>query len=169
MNSETCAFCKIAENLKEFKNGKDGKSRWIMENKYFLVILDKYPKVTGHTLVISKRHAEDITKLTDNESRSLASILIKASKMLKESLGAEKVYMMTICEHWEPIEINSKWNKGQTLPSTTEHFHFQLLPRYKEMRTKEIAQENMFTRPQDYGCTLEMLNLVRRRIQRRKT
>jgi len=103
MNSETCAFCKIAENLKEFKNGKDGKTRWIMENKYFLVILDKYPKVTGHTLVISKRHAEDITKLTDNESRSLASILIKASKMLKESLGAEKVYMMTICEHWEPI------------------------------------------------------------------
>jgi diadenosine tetraphosphate (Ap4A) HIT family hydrolase len=166
MGSESCIFCKMTKDLKKFKNDDEGGMRWITENKHFFVILDLHPKVTGHTLIISKRHANDITELTANESRSLGFILLKTSRLLKQSLNAGKVYVMSMCEHWEPDEINSRWKNENTMPNTTEHFHFQLLPRYEEMRTKEIAQENMFTRPQDYGYTLEMLDLVRKKIQR---
>jgi diadenosine tetraphosphate (Ap4A) HIT family hydrolase len=164
MHSVSCTFCGMAKDLKKFREEKEGKNQWIGENEHFFVILDLHPKVTGHTLIISKRDANDITELTEKESRSLGEILVKMTKTLKESLKAEKVYVMTMCEHWEPNEIKPEWENGQKLPSTTEHFHFQLLPRYQEMRTKEIAQENMFTRPQDYGCTLEMLDHVRKRI-----
>lgn len=138
-----------------------------MQNKHFFALLDRYPKVTGHTLVVSKQHSNDITEASDNEARSLGYILAKMAKLLKKSLNAEKVYIMTMCEHWEPKEIDPKWKEGQKMPDTTEHLHFHLLPRYREMRTKEIAQENMFTRPQDYGCTLKMLSSVRRMIRRR--
>ncbi len=154
----------MAKDLKKFREGNGGENRWVGENEHFFVILDLHPKVTGHTLIISKRDANDITELTEEESRSLGEILVKTTKKLKKSLKAEKVYVMTMCEHWEPKEINSEWKRGQKLPNTTEHFHFHLLPRYQEMRTKEIAQENMFTRPQDYGCTLELLGLVRKII-----
>ena len=139
MNHEACIFCKIAKDLEKFKED-EGRSRWIMENKYFFVILDKHPKVTGHTLIISKRHADDITKLNDDESRSLGHILVKTSKLLQESLNAGKIYIMTMCEHWEPEEIDPKWKNGKEMPNTTEHLHFHLLPRYENMRTKEIAQ-----------------------------
>jgi diadenosine tetraphosphate (Ap4A) HIT family hydrolase len=71
---------------------------------------------------------------------------------------------MTMCEHWEPDESDPKWKQGLGPPITTEHLHFHLFPRYEDMRTKEIAQENMFARPQDYGCTLEMLNIVRKKV-----
>jgi len=167
--TRTCVFCRMAEDLKSFRKTDEGKSRWIMQNEHFFVLLDKYPKVTGHTLIISKRHSDDITKLNEEEARSLGPILVRTAKLLKGSLAAGKIYVMAMCEHWEPEDINSKWRKGQKMPKTTEHFHLQLLPRYSEMRTKEIAQENIFARPQDYGCTPEMLNLVRKRIQQERT
>lgn len=154
----------MVKDLDKYKNEDEGRSRWIGEYKHFFVILDLYPKITGHTLIISKRHANDITELTENESRSLGPVLVETAKSLKQSLNASKIYVMTMCEHWEPDEIDPKWKKGQKLPNTSEHFHFQLLPRYEKMRTKDIAQENMFTRPQDYGCTLGMLDLVRKKI-----
>jgi histidine triad (HIT) family protein len=165
MNSESCVFCeKMTKDLEHFKKGKDGRNRWITENEFFFVILALHPKVTGHALIISKRHAKDVTELNDYESQSLGSILVKTSKLLKQSLNAGKIYAMTMCEHWEPEEINPKSKHGKKKPNTTEHFHLHLLPRYEEMRTKEIAQEHMFTRPEDYGCTLDMLNIVRERI-----
>jgi histidine triad (HIT) family protein len=165
-NHEQCVFCRIARDLKNLRKQKKLRSRWVMQNKHFFVLLDRHPKVTGHTLIISKRHSDDITQLNVNESRSLSHILVKTAKLLKESLGADKIYTMSMCEHWEAKEIDSRWTEGQKSPNTTEHFHVHLLPRYPEMRTKEVAQENMFTRPQDYGCTLEMLDLVRKRIRK---
>lgn len=162
--SRDCVFCKIARDQKSFKGKPEGRIRWITENKHFFAILDLHPKVTGHTLVISKRHSDDITELDENKVRSLGHILVKTAKLLKESLNAEKIYVMTMCEHWEPEEISPEWKAGQDNPIFTEHTHFHLLPRYRGMRTKGIAQENMFTRSQDYGCTLEMLSLVKQRI-----
>lgn len=158
----------MLKDLKKFKEEQEGKNRWIGENEHFFVILDLHPKITGHTLIISKRPVNDITELSIDESRSLGEILVSTTKLLKESLKADKIYVMTMCEHWKPNEINSNWKEGQELPSTTEHFHFQLLPRYPDMRTKDIAQENMFTRPQDYGWTSDMLNLVREKIIKTK-
>jgi len=71
---------------------------------------------------------------------------------------------MSMCEFWKTKEINPNWKEGEKLPMTTEHLHFHLLPRYEKMRTKEVAQEHMFTRPQDYGCTLEMLKTLKQKI-----
>jgi diadenosine tetraphosphate (Ap4A) HIT family hydrolase len=167
VNSESCVFCAIAKDLpkfKEKKGEKGGKNRWIGETKHFFVMLDLHPKITGHTLIISKRPANDITELTDDESRDLGQVLVDTTKLLKQSLKADKVYVMSMCEHWESKEINPEWENGQRPPNKTEHFHIQLLPRYEEMRTKETAQENMFMRPQDYGCTIQMLELVRKQI-----
>ena len=91
MGSESCVFCKMTKDLKKFKNEDEGRMRWITMNKHFFVILDLHLKVTGHTLIISKRHENDITELTADEFRSLGFILLKTSRLLKQSLNAGKV------------------------------------------------------------------------------
>lgn len=119
--------------------------------------------------MISKIHYIDVTKVTDSETKDcLGHILVEVSKLLKNGLNAGKIYFMSMCEHWEPDEIDPQWKKDQRTPETTEHLHIHLLPRYGDMRRKEIAQENMFVRPQDYGCTLEALDIVRRKIIRKR-
>lgn len=163
----TCRFCRWMTDPSQIE--KDNvKGRLLSKRGHFMVILDSYPKITGHTLVISKKHYKDITAVPDSKARSLGYTLSKTSKLLKEGLGAEKVYLMSMCEQWEPKEIKPDWKEGDEPPLHTEHLHFHLLPRYKKMRTKETAQESVFTRPPDYRCTPKMLESVRREIKRRK-
>lgn len=141
-----CVFCRFEDIKKE-------QFRWLKETNDYYVVLDRAPKVLGHTLVISKEPLDDITKIDSNNPSHVE--ILKAvsewSQILKTKLNAEKVYVMTMCDHWEPKEINPYWKEGQEHPRTTEHLHFHLLPRYKEMRTKELAGENMFVRPADHG------------------
>jgi diadenosine tetraphosphate (Ap4A) HIT family hydrolase len=89
-SNRSCLFCKWAKNLTEFRK-TELKSRWIMQSRHFFVVLDRYPKVTGHTLVISKQHYDDITQIDKKVARNLGYILAKTSKQLKKNLHAGKV------------------------------------------------------------------------------
>ncbi len=72
---------------------------------------EKYPRATGQTIIVSKEHYEDISEMP----LELGTYILKVSdaliKLHKELLGAEKVYMCTICD------------------GKRNHLHFQLLPR----------------------------------------
>jgi diadenosine tetraphosphate (Ap4A) HIT family hydrolase len=85
--SKKWGFCGWVQDMRGFQESDDGKSRWLMQNKHFFALLDRYPKVTGHTLVVAKRHSRDITEVKKDEAKSLGRILRKVAKLLKESLG----------------------------------------------------------------------------------
>lgn len=74
---------------------------------------EKYPRATGQTIIVSKEHYEDISEMP----LELGTYILKVSnaiiKLHKEILGAEKVYMCTICD------------------GKRNHLHFQLFPRLK--------------------------------------
>lgn len=74
---------------------------------------EKYPRATGQTIIVSKEHYEDISEMP----LELGTYILKVSDVLiklhKEILGAEKVYMCTICD------------------GRRNHLHFQLFPRLK--------------------------------------
>lgn len=84
----------------------------IYEDHAFKVVLELYPRMLGHTIVLYKPHYEDITELSDAESGRLFQFCTHVAKAIKGGLGAEKVYVNTMCDG----ELN--------------HVHIQLFPRY---------------------------------------
>lgn len=131
-HSETCFFCKLIDDEKSrdkklYKKEFYRIVEWTQE--YFVILCEK-PKISGHLLVVSKHPYNDITEMNEDsdDAVSILKAVVYWSKILKECLRPEKVYVMTMCDHWEPDELP----KGQK--ETTEHLHFQLLPRYKVNR-----------------------------------
>ena len=74
---------------------------------------EKYPRATGQTIIVAREHYEDISEMP----LELGTYILKISNAIitlhKEILGAEKVYMCTICD------------------GKRNHLHFQLFPRLK--------------------------------------
>lgn len=74
---------------------------------------EKYPRATGQTVIVSKEHYEDISEMP----LELGTYILKISniiiKLHKEIIGAEKVYLCTVCD------------------GKRNHLHFSLFPRLK--------------------------------------
>jgi len=143
-HSENCFFCRLIRD----KESRDKESyrivEWEEDEDYFAILPEK-PKISGHLLVVSKHPFNDITEMNadSDETLSLLKAVVYWSKILKKCLHAEKVYVMTMCDHWDPEELP----KGQK--ETTEHLHFHLLPRYKTNRPER--GEWFFTRKEENG------------------
>jgi len=112
-----------------------------IEDTYFAV-LDHSPKILGHTLVIAQDHYDDILddQLYNDENARETNMKIfkgalKVARWLKKKLGAKKVYIVTMCEHWEGKD-------------GTEHLHFHLIPQYKQkpIESKDIVAEDLIAR-----------------------
>ncbi len=74
---------------------------------------EKYPRATGQTIIVSKAHYEDISEMPLELGTYILKVSNEIIKLLKETIGAEKVYMCTICD------------------GKRNHLHFQLFPRLK--------------------------------------
>lgn len=72
---------------------------------------EKYPRATGQTIIVSKAHYEDISEMPLDLGTYILKVSNEIIKLLKETIGAKKVYMCTICD------------------GKRNHLHFQLLPR----------------------------------------
>lgn len=85
----------------------------IYEDELVRCQFEKYPRATGQTIIVSKHHYEDISEMPIDLGTHILKISNAIIKLHKEILGAEKVYMCTICD------------------GKRNHLHFQLLPRLK--------------------------------------
>jgi len=97
---------------------------------------EKYPRANGQTIIVSKDHYEDISEMPIE----LGTYILKVSNIIiqlhKEILGAEKVYMCTICD------------------GKRNHLHFQLLPRLKGEKTgyqNFVREEGLLMDYNDYA------------------
>lgn len=125
-----CIFCKIAT--------KEISSEVIWESEKALAFLDVNPFVLGHTLVIPKSHAENISDLGDESVGPVFQAVKQVTGMLQKALGPEGF----------TIGINHGRISGQAVP----HLHVHVIPRYEgdggggvhsvvENRPKESIQE----------------------------
>lgn len=174
---ESCRFC---EWLRDWENWRmcEGEARYIMANDDFVAVLEKFPRIDGEILIISRKpynhndkkhyndkHYEDVSdiiKFTPDEQVNLCKILGETISLMKQNLKAEKVYLYIFCEHWEEHEIAYEDKK------TTEHLHFHLLPRYRGMRHKELVAEKIFNIPTKKPSD-SMLQAVKDELLREKT
>lgn len=110
-------------------------------NRVCFAIFAKSYRTMGHALLITRLPFDDFTDTIngkDDEKKTTFEAAIWVAQKIKEILRAEKVYITSMCEHWEIHETNDG--------NTTEHLHFHLVPRYKGMRTKEQAAEKLLCR-----------------------
>ena len=134
-----CAFCNMVDNENEIKTRKlklDDRFE-----KTCFAILAREPNVVGHSLIISTKPFDDITDhigTCDDEKKKIFEAVLELAEKIKKKLGAEKVYVKSVCEHWEMWEASN----GQT----TEHLHFHLVPRYRGMRTRYMAGDRLLCR-----------------------
>jgi hypothetical protein len=75
-----CPSCHDLETGEPYGRG----DRVIYEDDRFLVVLERFPRVAGHTIVTTyKPHREDISALTDEESAEVMSMSVRVTRALK--------------------------------------------------------------------------------------
>lgn len=106
MKTKQCPFCTKNQGHK------------IYENELIYVIYNIRPgKNKGRCFVIPKRHVESIRELTEKE----LIVLFKTVKFISSRLA----------KYLKPEGFNYGWNEGKIAGQTIKHFHFHIMPRYK--------------------------------------
>ncbi len=116
-----CIFCKIAKG--EIPCYK------IYEDNDFLAFLDLSQATKGHTLIIPKKHYDNIFSL--DEKIDIMLPVVTVAKALKKTLKIDNINMIN--------------NNGPLAGQTINHFHIHLIPRYDNDKVSLNFGENSFT------------------------
>ncbi|HHZ17685.1 MAG TPA: HIT family protein [Acholeplasmataceae bacterium] len=104
-----CVFCKIAQG--EIPSYK------IYEDENFIAILDIAQATPGHTLIITKKHYDDVFALPEAEAGKLGRLAARLACHIGEALGVRNMNLLN--------------NAGPLAGQMVNHFHLHLIPRYE--------------------------------------
>ncbi len=107
---DDCLFCKIIEG--EIPSEK------VLESENFIVVRDAFPKVKGHSLVISKKHYDSFLDMPQKLYEELLKVSKEAALKITEEAGAEG--------------FNFIMNNGKVAGQIIPHMHWHILPRKKD-------------------------------------
>lgn len=105
-----CVFCAIA--------GRELPASVVYEDALCLAFMDIHPLRPGHVLVVSRRHAQSLHQLTEEEQGHLLRIGSRIGQALKASSLA-------------PAGFHFNINDGREAHQTVPHVHLHVLPRYR--------------------------------------
>jgi len=100
---EDCIFCKIVSG--------EVSSKKVFESENFIVIRDAFPKLKGHSLVVSKRHFGNFMEMDKGLDAEMLGLV---RDVVKE-------------EGW--TDFNLVTNNGSSAGQIVNHVHFHILPR----------------------------------------
>lgn len=105
----------------------DNTDKMLFENEIFECFLCGNPRAVGHTIISSKKHYKDMMEIPDDLCKEFFVFAKKAMSIIKETYGAESVYLCTMCD------------------GPMNHFHVQLIPRYafEKRGSKNFVKERM--------------------------
>ena len=106
-----CVFCRI------LKERKDKKNYILTRSKYCFSVLNIYPYNNGHTLILPRRHVNDLSKLSKKEREDLFDLLEDTQRLLDKVLKPGGYN----------IGINVGRVAGAGFPG---HVHIHLVPRW---------------------------------------
>ncbi len=115
-----CIFCKIIKG--EIPSAK------VYEDDKVMAFLDIQPVNEGHTLVVPKRHHEDLFDLPE--------------EFLSSGLGAIKKIATAVKKAVDADGINIGMNNGRAAGQAVFHAHFHVIPRFKNDRLKEWKRKS---------------------------
>lgn len=105
-----CIFCAIVDD--------EAPSHRVLETEHTLAFLDINPITRGHTLVVPKRHADDLWDVEGGDVGAVMRTAWQVAAMARERLGAEGInlFQATRPVAWQEVD----------------HLHLHVLPRYSD-------------------------------------
>jgi histidine triad (HIT) family protein len=104
----SCIFCKIVAG--------ESPAHVVYEDDLTLAFMDKYPIATGHTLVIPKRHVENVYELGDEDAAAVMRATARVARAIKLAL--------------KPHGINLLQSNERAAGQDIFHFHMHVVPRW---------------------------------------
>ncbi|MDY6774396.1 MAG: HIT family protein [Candidatus Nanohaloarchaea archaeon] len=108
-NGDGCPFCQIVEGEIE--------SHMVHENETAMAFLDVNPVSKGHTLVVPKQHAEELSGLDREDAEEVFGTVKDVAEALENALNPEGTNI---------LQSNGE-AAGQEIP----HMHVHVIPRYR--------------------------------------
>jgi len=134
-----CVFCSI---LNESTN--DDKNFILLRAEYNFVILNIYPYISGHLMIVPFAHLADLDKADKDITDELMDLTKRCQTALRE------VY--------NPHGFNLGMNLGRAAGAgVAEHFHLHILPRWVGDANFMTAISETRTIPEDLRTTYEKL------------
>ncbi len=103
-----CLFCDILDGK------KDG--HFLYEDDSHVAFLDRYPIDVGHSLVLPRKHHEQITDMTPEDVGKIFAFVPKIAKVILEATGADA--------------FSIGQNNGEAAKQIVPHVHIHIIPRY---------------------------------------
>ena len=116
-----CIFCKII--------AKEIPSKVVYEDSDVLAILDISQANMGHTLVMPKKHYDNLLSISDDDYLKVMSVAKKVALQVDKNL--------------KPDGINIINNCNEAAGQTVMHFHVHVLPRFNNDEVKMTFKNNM--------------------------
>ena len=107
--SESCIFCKIAR--------KEAPANTLYEDEKVISFLSIQPINIGHTLVVPKKHYENIYEFPEEEVAHLYEIVKKMAHAVKKAVDAEGIRIVQ--------------NNGEAAGQVIFHLHVHIIPMSK--------------------------------------
>ncbi|NQV89555.1 MAG: HIT family protein [Parcubacteria group bacterium] len=103
-----CLFCKIIAGEIPSVN--------VYEDEYVLAFLDINPVKAGHTLVVPKNHADDVSQSSNEDLAQVMGVVLKIAPKIQETVGGDGFNLMS--------------NVGEAAGQSVFHTHFHIIPRF---------------------------------------
>ncbi len=107
MASDSCIFCKIVRG--------EAPAAKVFEDEHTLALMDIFPVTDGHTLVITKDHAENLFEASSEALQAVAATAKRVAHALKDTLAPDGLMV---------FQLN-----GAAAGQTVFHYHMHLMPR----------------------------------------
>lgn len=141
---EGCVFCKCSIRCDDYV---------IYEGKSCFVMMNRYPYVCGHLMIIPLRHIAEIEELNGEERIEIFALLDTAVKVLKEAMN--------------PGGFNIGMNIGKAAGAgIEEHVHVHVIPRWEGDTNFMSAVNNIRVIPEDVQITAAKLAPLFRKYHR---
>lgn len=106
---DNCIFCKIAQH--------DIPGKIVYEDDVCMAFLDLSQATNGHTLVIPKKHYDNVLDVDEDTLKHMMSVVQKVASHIQTKLNAKGFNIIT--------------NMNEVAGQSVHHFHIHIIPRYE--------------------------------------
>jgi histidine triad (HIT) family protein len=115
--AENCVFCRIARNEEH--------ASFVYEDDGVVAFLDARPLNEGHTLVVPRKHYENIFQISDDEVAQLFKAVKKVAAAIMRAESADGLRIVQ--------------NNGSAAHQIVFHLHVHIIPEY-ERRNQRLMR-----------------------------
>ena len=110
MSDHNCLFCKIIRG--------EADAVVVYDDQHTLAFMDIYPASSGHTLIVSKEHAENVLDLTPTALAAVSATSQRLAHALYQALAPDGLRIMQL--------------NGAAAGQTVFHYHVHCRPVYRD-------------------------------------